>query len=194
MTDSFIGKYPLLFHVTRRSALNGIRQSGLQSSCMLAPSWGNGDVINANRDCWTEHLDPNGHPVWLRWQRMRDRVLLTRLPSTIDPSQWRRFINGMVFLFPSRSAAEQLRSAPVDSGVDQVILSFETLLLVRAGCDLRVCRWNNGYPDRSRPPRRRAFSDYRPITEWKRGDKVQEVIITDRIPTSVTFEVVGEFT
>ena len=62
--------------------------------------------------------------------------------------------------------------------------------MIEAGCKLRVCKWNNGYPDRSKPIRLRSFSDYRPVEDWRLGDKVQEVTAFDRVPAGVPFEIV----
>jgi hypothetical protein len=191
MTLRFVNRFPSLFHVTRRSALAGIRMAGLCPAGLLIAARETDLALDGNRDRWTEVSTFAGPPVWLRWQRMRDHVLVTRLPPTIEPVTWRRFINGMVFLFPSLSHAAHLKSAPADAAIDQVILRFSVASLIEAGCDLRVCRWNNGYPDRSRPPRLRTFGDYRPIADWSPGDTVQEVTIAGVIPTSVPFEVVS---
>lgn len=97
----------------------------------------------------------------------------------------------MAFLFPSIKAAARLRGFPADTELDQVIVAFETAALVEAGCDVRFCRWNNGFPDRQRPPRLRSASDYRPIAEWRRGDVVAEVVATEPVPADVPFQVVS---
>jgi hypothetical protein len=190
MTLLFAEKFPALFHVTRRSAVEGIKRNGLRSPANLADYLGIEIPININRDTWAKRLDLEGRPIWLRWQRLSDQVLLNRLPPAITPGQWRTFINGLVFLFPSLQDAAKLRNYPKDTGVDQLILKFSTVTLIQAGCDIRVCRWNNGFPDRSRPLRLREFSDYRPVTKWQRGDKVKEVTITHSIQASVPFEIV----
>jgi hypothetical protein len=190
MTLLFAEKFPALFHVTRRSAVEGITRNGLRSPANLADDSGIEISIDVNRDVWAKRLDLEGRPIWLRWQRLSDQVLLNRLPPTITPGQWRTFINGFVFLFPSLQEAAKLSNYPKDTGVDQVILQFSTDTLIQAGCDIRVCRWNNGFPDRSRPLRLREFSDYRPVTAWRRGDKVKEVTIRRSIPANVPFEIV----
>ena len=190
MTSQFVSKFPSLFHVTRRSALTGIRKNGLQPPSGLASSVGD-TTMNGNRDRWTSLSDLDGSSVWLRWQRLGDHVLRTRLAPAIEPGEWRRFINGMVFLFPFLEKAERLRGSPADAAIDQVILRFRTASLIEAGCLLRICRWNNGYPDRSRPPRLRTFSDYRPIEDWRPGDAVQEATVAGPVPASVPFEVVS---
>ncbi len=105
---------------------------------------------------------------------------------------WRRFINGMVFLFPSLKDAEGLRRSPVDAAVDQVILRFRSAALIDAGCALRLCRWNNGFPDRTRPHRQRSYDDYRLAQEWRRGDTVREVTIAGEMPANIHFEVIRD--
>ncbi len=128
--------------------------------------------------------------MWLRWQRLPDQSLARRLPPSVSPAQWRAFINGMAFLFASLANAERLRSAGVDRHIDQVIIRWDTDTLVRAGADLRCCRWNNGFLDRSNPVRVRSVDDYRPVSLWKKGDVVQEVTVAGGIPAGVPFEVV----
>lgn len=181
----FADRYPRLFHVTRRSALDGIARHGLRPAATFLEAPGDG----ANRLAWTSCPGPDGREVWLRWQGMRDEVLARRLPPSIEPSQWRGFINTMVFLSPSMKDAEGLRRFPRDEAVDQVILGFETSRLLEAGCALRTCAWNNGYPDRANPPRIRAYADYRPISDWRPGDKVREVTIAGPVPDHVPFEI-----
>ena len=184
---AFVERFPLLFHVTRRSALEGIGRHGVQPAAMLADGSGAADAIDCNRDRWVELSDAEGGPVWLRWQSLRDHVLRSRLPPESEPRDWRRFINSMVFLFPSLKDAERLRAFAADAGIEQVVLRFETGALLEAGCALHVCRWNNGYPDRRRPPRLRTKADYRPIADWCRGDLVREATVAGPIPPSVPF-------
>lgn len=127
--------------------------------------------------------------MWLRWQRLGDHILGKRLPPATTPAEWRRLINSMVFLFPKLDAAERLRDYPADAEFDQLIVAFETDELVEAGCDIRICRWNNGFPDRQRPPRIRAASDYRSVAEWHRDDIVSEVVVAGAIPAGIPFEI-----
>jgi hypothetical protein len=183
----FLARYPYLFHVTRRSAIDGIARRGLRSASSLTAGLGRNVQRDENRTEWTDHVDREGSKIWLRWQRLRDPVLHRRLPESISPMAWRRFINGMVFLFPSLKDAEGLRRSPVDAAVDQVILRFRSAALIDAGCALRLCRWNNGFPDRTRPPRQRSYDDYRLAQEWRRGDTVREVTIAGEMPAKHTF-------
>ncbi len=185
MSAAFAARYPVLFHVTRRSAVEGVKSRGLMPASVLAAAAGY--AAGSNRNAWTHHSDPDGRPVWLRWQSMRDHVLASRLPKEIEPAQWRAFINAMVFLFASAREAERLKASPADAGIEQVVLSWRTASLIEHGSDLRVCRWNNGYPDRSRPKRMRTYDDYRPIAQWQRGDKVQEVTVSGGIPPDIPF-------
>ncbi len=187
---AFADRYPALFHVTRASALAGIARHGLRPTGEILAALGLEDTVGSNRDTWTSHTDHDGSPVWLRWQCLRDHVLRSRLPATMEPSVWRRFINSMVFLFPSWTAAERLRCWRGDVGLDQVVLRYPTAALIEAGCELRVCRYNNGFPDRQKVRRLRLFSDYRPIAEWRRGDPIKEITVAGAIPPGVAFDIV----
>ena len=177
---------PWLFHVTRRSALPGIRRLGLRPAAAFLPP--SADI--ANRGAWTQVGQGEGATAWLRWQRLPDVPLTRRLPPTITPSQWRGFINGMVFVFETLSDAHGLIAARDDVGVDQVVIQFSTEHILAAGCDLRLCRWNNGFLDRSKPPRLRSFDDYTPAAAWRKGHRAREVTVAGGIPASVPFAVV----
>ena len=190
MIKKFEEKYPFLFHVTRRSAVGNIKHGGLRSPLLIVSGLDDKLDIHLNRQTWTKINNAEGAEVWLRWQRLHDHLLLKRLPATITPSEWRRFINTMVFFFPRLREAETLKGAKSEEGIEQVVLAFRTSSLIEAGCKLRVCKWNNGYPDRSKPIRLRSFSDYRPVEDWRLGDKVQEVTAFDRVPAGVPFEIV----
>ena len=187
----FAAAFPWLFHVTRRTALAGIRQHGLLAAATLLARHGDPGQADANRATWTPVAATNGAAAWLRWQRLSDHGLLKRLPATITPQQWRAFINGMVFLSASSAEAERLMSAPADAQVEQVMLRCSTGQLLQAGCELRLCRWNNGFLDRSKPPRQRGFADYTLAGDWRKGDAVREITVVGGIPASVPFEVVG---
>ncbi len=184
---AFVARYPTLFHVTRRSAIDGIARRGLRTAASLA-----GDPGEAQRREWTRCPGPDGAPVWLRWQRLRDQVLEKRLPATITPGQWRRFINTMVFFSPSLADARRLRAFPLDARIDQVILEVRSAALIEAGCALRLCRWNNGFPDRTVPLRQRGYDDYRPVGGWRRGDVVREVTVEGDIPAGVRFRLASD--
>ena len=56
---------------------------------------------------------------------------------------------------------------------------------------MRLCRWNNGFPDRAKPPRIRTIDDYRPAVGWRKGDVCKEVTVAGGIPPSVPFEVLS---
>ena len=180
-----------LFHVTRTSALAGIKREGLLPASFFLNRQSSPVRTIHNRDIWTRAPDSDGQAVWLRRQNLRDEPLRKCLPATITPAEWRSFINGMVFLFTTLTKAQGLQAHHFDREFSQTIIRCRTTELLGAGRDIRVCRWNNGYLDRSRPPRLRTFADYLPVSEWQKIDKVQEVAVVDGIPAPVSFEVVG---
>jgi hypothetical protein len=97
----------------------------------------------------------------------------------------------MVYFFPTQLEAKGLQAFAKDRAYPQAIIRYATAELCDAGCDLRVCRWNNGYLDRSKPPRLRSFADYRPICEWRKGETVKEVTAREGFPILVPFEVIA---
>ncbi len=193
MSD-FLRRNPALFHVTHRTAIEGIRRHGLLTAAELAASPEHDAAVTGNRARWTPVPDPSGDAAWLRWQNMPDGPIGTRLHRDVPPSAWRLFINNMVFFFPTAEQAEGLRAASRDRDREQVVLRFGTASLAEAGCALLVCRWNNGYLDRAPPERRRlrAFGDYRPVAAWKRGDPIGEIAAWGGVPSGIPFEVLTE--
>ena len=170
--EAFLSKFPTLYHVTREDNLPGIRANGLR----CARDLGAGD---ANRDSWTPVAG-----AWLRWQRMPDGPMASRLAEGLTPDAWRHHINGLVFFFTSEEAAQRLIQAPKDVGVAQRTLWVETAALSSA---LAWCPFNNGFLDRTAPTRRRRRSpqDYRPLSEWRRGMPVVEVVSFQPVPPAL---------
>ncbi|MFC7689686.1 DUF7002 family protein [Paeniroseomonas aquatica] len=180
-----------MFHVTEASALPGIARHGLLSAEALARLLGAAVDLGANRRGWTPLVTFRGAAL-LRRQGMADAALASRLAPGIDTAAWRRFINAQVFLFPTEAAAWRLRAA--EPGRDQAVLAAPTAALLEAGCDLRLCRFNNGYVDRSPPGRRRlrGFADYRPVADWRAGPAPagaapREVTVAGAIPPGIAW-------
>ena len=191
MTQGFAARFPLLFHVTERSALPSIARHGLLSAAALARRLGAAPDLGANRGAWTRLATPVGEAL-LRRQGMPDAALASRLDPAIALGDWRRFINAQVFLFPAEAAAWRLLRA--EPGRDQVVLAYPTAALLAAGCALAFCRFNNGFIDRSPPGRRRrrSFADYRPVAEWPGGPAPREVTVAGGIPAGVPFALRAE--
>jgi len=188
MSDAFAARYPVLFHVTERSALPGIRQHGLRSAAWLvshhcAPL----SLIDQNRRAWVNLGKGVPPPAALRRQGMRDSSLQSRLRPDITPTAWRRFINERVFFFVAEKKALRLRDA--ERARCQVLLRFSTAHILAAADGMTTCPFNNGYIDRSPAHRRRLrdFDDYRPVAAWTSRDPVQEVAIPTGLPPDVEF-------
>ena len=117
---------------------------------------------------------------------MSDKALRPRLDPSITVEAWRSYINGLVYLFPTKAAARRLAAS---EAAEQAILCFQTEDLLSMA-EVRVCRYNNGYTDR-RPltdARRRSFGDYVPIVAFA-GTPIAEVVVQGSIPPGVTFTV-----
>ena len=182
---TFAQRYPALFHVADRAALDGIRRHGLLSARRLVAMHGGDDAwLRNNREGYRD-LAPG---VSLRRQGMRDGPLRPRLDPSIGLEEWRWFINGLVFLFPGEALAK--RFLPTEPERDQVVLRYATLDLLAAGVALRTCRFNNGYIDRSpvATARWRHYDDYQDAAAWT-GVPVKEVAAADAIPPVIGFEV-----
>ena len=149
----------------------------------------NAALLGENRDGY----EPLSHPVHgtahLRRQQMRDAPLRSRLHLDIGLQEWRRFINGFVFLFPTLAAAERLRGA--EAARDQVVLRWHTADVLDAGLPVLWCRYNNGYIDRAGPANRRlrARGDYQDADLLGPKDSVSEVVVPSGLPPTLPMDV-----
>lgn len=180
----FADRHPALFHVADRAAIEGIARHGLLSARRLSALYDGPNCLEENRAAYVE-LAPEAA---LRRQGLRDGSLRPRLDPAISLGEWRQFINGFVFLFAARPLAQ--RFVATEPTRDQVVLAWATAPLVDACLDIRVCRYNNGYIDRSprATARKRTYSDYESAARWS-GTPVKEVVVMGGIPPTVRFEV-----
>ena len=192
---SFADLRPFLHHVTERSALASIRRHGLLSAAALCELHGlDADerhaLLSANRTAWRRLSHPAHDAAWLRRQFLPEAPLQARLAPGLTPAEWRRFINGHVFLWPSLADAGRLRR--FEARRDQVVLRWRTTDLLTAGLQLNGCRFNNGMIDRSPPGRRRLRSpgDYQDVRGAADPSAVREVAILRAIPPGLQFTVV----
>lgn len=194
MNETFLRRIPALYHVADRAAVPLIRRHGLLSAERLVrlfavPPHRHAALLGENRDGY----EPITHPVLgtahLRRQQMRDAPLRSRLDPAIGMQEWRRFINGFVFLFPNLAAAERLRGA--EPARDQVVLSWRTADVLGAGHTVLWCRFNNGYIDRAGPANRRLRTrgDYREAGLLGPKDPVSEVVVPSGLPPSLPVQV-----
>lgn len=192
----FVERWPVLFHVTERSAVPSIRRHGLLSAASVCDLFEAAEVrramlLEANRDRYERLEHPEHGTAVLRRQLMRDHVMATRLIAGLTPAAWRSFINRLVFFAADASRAIRLRD--YDAERDQLVLQWQTAALLDAGIELRFCRYNNGMVDRASPQRRRLRGpqDYVPIPLYV-GGQIAEVAATSAIPPEVPFVVCDE--
>lgn len=197
MSATFLRRIPALHHVADRTAIPLIRRYGLLSAERLVhlfavPPHRHAALLQENRDNYEILTHPMHGTAWLRRQQMRDEPLRSRLHPGIGLREWRRFINGLVFLSPSLAAAERLRGA--EPGRDQVVLRWRTADVLGAGLPVLWCRFNNGYIDRSGPANRRlrAREDYRDAAALGPADPVVEAVVPSGLPPTLAFAVCGE--
>lgn len=196
MSAVFVRRVPALFHVADRAAVPSIQRHGLLSAERLAQLFAVAphrrmSLLTENRDNYEAFDHPVHGVAWLRRQQMRDGPLRSRLHPGIELREWRRFINGLVFLSPTLAVAERLRAA--EPGRDQVVLSWRTADVFGAGLPVLWCRYNNGYIDRSGPAKRRlrAREDYQEAELFAPGDLVVEVVVPSGLPAALPFSVCG---
>jgi len=190
---AFAARVPLLFHVTSEEALPLIRAHGLLSAerlCALVGLPEAAALLGANRRGWVTIAGPGGE-ARLRLQGMADGPLASRLRAGLTPEAFRRHVNGQVHLWASARDAARLRAFHAER--PQVVLRFATQALLAAGCALAFCAFNNGYVDRAPEGKRRLRGpeDYRPISQWRAGEKLREIVIRGGVPAGVAFEVAG---
>jgi hypothetical protein len=191
--SAFARRFPVLFHVTSAEALPLIRAHGLLSAERLCALVGEPDaerLLAQNRRGWVTIAGPGGTAA-LRLQGMADAPLASRLRPGLTPEAFRRHVNGQVHLWAAARDAARLRAFHPER--PQAVLRFATEALLAAGCALAFCAFNNGYVDRAPAGRRRLRGpeDYRPVGQWRQGEKVREVVIRGGVPAGVAFVVTG---
>ena len=199
MSANFVRRVPALFHVADRVAVPLIHRYGLLSAERLVRLFAvaphrHAALLMENRDNYESFTHPVHGTAWLRRQQMRDGPLRSRLHPGIGLREWRRFINGLVFLSPSLAVADRLRAAEPER--DQVVLCWQTADVFAAGLPVLWCRYNNGYIDRSGPANRRlrAREDYQDADQLAPGDPLVEVVVPSGLPAMLPFTVCGRST
>ncbi len=125
---------PQLFHVTRASAAAGIRRHGLISAnCLLklfqVPAAQREWMASHRRSTSTQLLHhQHGEAILPPHRPPGDPALGERADALAD---WARAVNSRVFFWTDEDSARRDAASRLGDGVDQVVLVFDTLSLVK---------------------------------------------------------------
>lgn len=188
MTPERLAKVrPELFHLATAGAWAGMARHGLLSASALLDLHG---LAGAERAALERDPRPGPHrlahrahgPATLRDQRpLRGPALARQLTDGLTPADWCARLNGLVFLFPTRAAAD--RFAAVYAGEAHDLLLFDTAaVLACAGERVRVATVNSGAPS-ARSPTPRGPATFRSLAEYDGGaGAVREVVVEGALP------------
>jgi len=196
-------RYPSLFHVTVPDALPLIRQRGLLSAEALL------DMYEVKEPTRTELLETRrpqrvdiihedyGIASLSDHRPLSLAKLRSCLDDGIDPAQWLRMLNSKVFFWVDRKRADRLVEAAGARSRKRLILTFDTLSILRAHFDtVSICPINSGATIH-RAARRGLRTFARPAdyswTAWstlrglKKPDRIVEVTIDRAVPGALGY-------
>jgi len=187
--------HPRLYHVTRPHAVAAIRKHGLLSATRLLELF---EIPPKQREMLQTRRRPTNveitHPAY-GVATLTDNIplsegaLLKCLDDGLKPADWMRLLNRRVFFWVDEKNLSNHLAANVRTGEQRIVLSFDTLSLVRA-CysDVELTAINTG--STIRRPARRGLSTFSPLErysyrEWQqlrgRRDQIKELTVKDRV-------------
>ncbi len=195
-TSALVHHYPNLFHMAEAGSWPTIAQNGLLSTTALLDLF---NVTGSNRQALESKHRPQGtaiaHPVYgqavIRDQKpMDDKGLVRALQDGLQPTDWYRLLNGMVFFWLSRKRLETLLSAKAYRSKRQTVLTVSTSrLLARHKATVMLSPMNSGC---TKPfPHPRGLDTFLPLGQypfgkWQKkrrgGDAIVELTVKYSVP------------
>jgi hypothetical protein len=197
--DEFALVHPRLFHITRASALPGIKRCGLLTTAQLLERFvADADARNAldgqRRAANLSLTHPvHGSVVITDNAPLHLRSLAACLDDGLTPHDWVRLLNRRVFFWTSEENLSRHLSAHRRASDRPTVLVFDTRSLAYAhAARMELTAINTGAA--LRKPARRGLTTFTPLTrysyaEWRRlrgrRDRVKEVTVVDGVPDAM---------
>ena len=190
-TESFINRYPKLYHMAEDGSWPNIEKLGLLSTTAIIDKWG---VIGQGRTKLENELRPCivtlKHPVLgiakLRDQKaMKPDLLSQSLPSSITVGDWCKYINCRVFFWASWSNLKMLLSANAYIGKPHIVITVDTSTLIKSYKEkVFLSDMNTGstFPGKGMStPKQRDYNTFKRIDDFN-SRWVTEVAVDYSIP------------
>ena len=191
--DTFVARYPYLYHMAHIDSWLGIEKHGLCSTSALLDLF---EYKGFQRKAIEEMHRPESvtitHPhlgkALIRDQKpLREEWLVKTLTGT-DASGWYRLLNGRVFFWATTKRLETMLRAY--SGASQLVLTLDTAKLVaRYGNVIELTHMNTGATHANPAPR--SPDTFQPIKKYPRPDVAEVTIpykVSDVVPLIVSIE------
>jgi hypothetical protein len=181
--DSFVERYPRLYHMTERNAWPSIRDRGLLSTSAALDLLGitgrvRTELERSQRLC--NHSIGNGNSaITLRDQKPMPPTQLTRcLQDGLTPAQWYRLINGKVFFWAREQRLHGLLNARSYRDFEHDVLVIDTAALMeKYEGSTWLCHMNSGNTFPVAQPRGRdTFRRIRDYPTKRNGSPEKEVV------------------
>ena len=178
--------YPKLYHMAWRNSWPIIEKHGLLSTLELMKLY---EVNDADRieisqkhrpECVTISNARLPDAVIRDQKPMSDAGVIKALQGTVEPCEWYKLLNSMVFFWPTKERLKTMLSAKAYRDLDHDILIVKTKELVTAHSDkLRLSPINSGCTTPWAHPRSvdlfKTVSDY-PFAERKKKSGVSKAV------------------
>ncbi len=177
--DELVGSYPRLFHIAWEGSWPNIRKYGLMSTKNLLEFYHVNreeaeSLVSEHRSHWVEIRREGLAPAVIRDQKpMSDEGVRRALGDEVEPSNWYRLLNSMVFFWPTKKRLLTMMRAEAYRGMrhDLVVVDTGKLLSQRED-DVRLSPMNSGA---TKPfPHARSMNLFKRIREYPFDERVRK--------------------
>ena len=195
--DDLVGGYPRLFHIAWEGSWPSIRKYGLMSTKNLLKLYqvdkAEADsLVSEHRSHWVEIKREGLAPAVVRDQKpMSDEGVRRALGDDVEPSNWYRLLNSMVFFWPTKKRLLTMMRAEAYRGMrhDLIVVDTEKLLSLRED-DVRLSPMNSGA---TKPfPHARNMDLFKRIQEYPFEERVRRCRLEGAIAEVCVLEGVEE--
>ncbi len=162
--------YPVLYHIAWGGSWPSIEKYGLLSTSELLQEYGKNEEEIRNltqvRRAEPVQIECPGRPIAvLRDQKpMTDEGLKEALvPKTVEPAQWYKLVNSMVFFWPNKGRFERMLKKYDNTEHDVLVVCTKRLVdLVES--DIRLSSINSGFTGKN--PSKRGLDHFKRFDEY----------------------------
>ena len=178
-TDDLVSGYPKLFHIAWEGSWSSIREYGLMSTKNLLEHYQVDrkeaeSLVGEHRSHWVEIRREGLARAVIRDQKpMSDEGVRRALGNDVDPRDWYRLLNSMVFFWPTKKRLLTMMRAGAYRGLrhDLIVMDTEKLVALKED-DLRLSPMNSGA---TKPfPHARGMDLFKRIREYPFQERLKK--------------------
>jgi len=194
--NTFVRRYPTLYHMAEQGTWPSIRERGLLSTSAAL------DHYEVTGDERATHevlhrpekvaIGPDNNQIILRDQKPMEPTRLERALQGVTPTQWYQFLNNKVFMWAQEHRLFGLLNARAYKGLEHDVLTINTAALMERHADrVWLCPMNSGntFP----MPHIRSLDTFQRIADYPTKSngspqkEVVEVVVDYSIPDIADF-------